>query len=91
MHISDEDLLRKVTGLTGALSYNEMIDDMNPKSLIRELCRRMDRKFVRIAKKTDGFLMTNLTGECRYLTFSESLIWRLFNRPPAGVIVVEVY
>lgn len=38
----------------------------------------------RIHRKHDGYLLIQTDGRCRYLTFVEAILWRVFRRMPRG-------
>ncbi len=57
--------------------------------MLHELSHRLGARTVQIHKKRDGYMMRTLFGEVRYLNFRESMLWRLFKLPPAGMEVAS--
>lgn len=89
MATNDFELIRKALGVSASMSYNDTLGGENPKGLIRELCRRLGRRAVRIEKRSHGWMMIGYYGEQRLLSLSEVVIWRLFKRPPIGHYVLN--
>lgn len=80
------EAIDRALGAARLLTYN---DDKEGKAkhCLHELSHRLGGVTVSITKTRDGYLMTTLMGRSRRLTIGESIIWRLFQRPPAGYLV----
>ena len=74
----ESDLANKLREAAGLLSYN----DGNLKSLLSEAYHRLDSRVSRIHKKSDGYLMLTASGACRFMTFKEMILYRLFGYAP---------
>ena len=85
--MNNSKLIDKAQAIAACLSYNDDTNSGNPKEMIRELCHRLGSNTVRIHKKRDGYLMVNLFGSARYLTFMEGMLWRFLKLPPEGMTV----
>lgn len=55
---------------------------------MRELMTRFGKRVVEIHVKDDGLLMIGLDRSCRFMTFKETVLWRMFRIAPNGVTVI---
>lgn len=86
MKTDDNDLINKAQSIAANLTYNEE-PEASAKHIIKELCHRLGKRTVTITKKVDGYLMCDLFGESRFLTWKESMIYRLFGLLPEGKVL----
>jgi len=87
--VNNSQLIDKAGAMCSCMSYDDKTPNGSPKAMIKELCQRLGSRTVSITKKRDGYLMTSLYGESRYLTKTETLMWRLFKWPPKGMQLIE--
>lgn len=84
--MTDHELILKALGICACLTYNEEPQG-STKMIIRELCARLDKHVPgRVHKKTDGYLWIELCGRSRYLSWLESIKWRITGRTPDGLL-----
>jgi hypothetical protein len=67
------------------LTYNDDQPQAKAKHLLFEMASKLDTLDIRISKKKDGILLVNGIGECRFCTFKESLLYRIFGVIPKQV------
>lgn len=58
------------------------------KSLLKTISA-LGNYHVEIRRMTDGFMLVNQFGYVRYLSLGESIVWRLFGRPPKGTVLAR--
>lgn len=83
--MDDNQLTIKARAIARCLSYNGNVHEAAAKHMLLEMAHRIDAKNIRVHKKNDGFLLINGIGKTRYLTFRESLRYRIFKVLPARV------
>lgn len=88
--MNNSDLIDRAHAISACMSYDDDTPNGNAKMMMRELCHRLGQRTVRIHKKKDGYLMTTLLGEARFLTWKEAVMWRLFGWPPVGTELLRV-
>lgn len=81
--MTDNELSLKARGVARCLSYNGNEHEAAAKHLLHELAHRLDVRDIRVSKKADGFLMTDGLGQSRFMTWRESLKYRLFGNMPS--------
>jgi len=86
MKTDDSKLIDQAQSIAANLTYNEE-PEASAKHIIKELCHRLGKRTVTITKKVDGYLMRDLFGESRFLTWKESMIYRLFGLLPEGKVL----
>ena len=86
--MNDSELIDQALSVSRALSYNDRVQGP-AKHLLRELSHRLGARTVRIHKKSDGYLLTNVFGASRLLNRRESFLWKWFAIPPRGVKVLQ--
>ena len=83
--MTDSELATKAQGIARCLSYNGNEYEAAAKHILLEMASRLDNKVSRVHKKKDGFLIVNARGGSRFLTFKESMLYRLFGILPNKV------
>jgi hypothetical protein len=81
--VTDNELSLKARGVARCLSYNGNEHEAAAKHLLHEMAHRLDTRDIRVSKKADGLLMTNGIGRARFMTWRESLKYRLFGIVPS--------
>lgn len=83
--MNDSELADKARGIARCLSYNGNEHEAAAKHMLREMAHRLDVRNIRVHKKRDGFLIVTALGNSRYMTFKESMAYRLFGAIPRKV------
>ena len=79
------ELTTKARDVARTLTYNGDRPQAEAKHLLFEMASKLDALDIRVSKKKDGFLLVNGIGECRFCTFKESLLYRIFGVIPKQV------
>lgn len=74
----DGELADKLREASYSLSYDESL-----KHLLSEAYHRLDSGVCRIHKKKDGYLMITHSGESRFMTLKEKIVYILFGFSPS--------
>ena len=83
--MTDSELASKAQGVARCLSYNGNEHEAAAKHILLEISHRLDNYVVRAHKKKDGYLIVNARGGSRFLTFKESVLYRVFGILPNKV------
>lgn len=83
--MTDSELASTCQGVARCLTYNGEVHEAKAKHLLLECASRLDAYSVRVTKKKDGYLFSNARGKCRYLSFKETVLYKLFNVLPQKV------
>lgn len=86
--LNNSKLIEKAIAVAGNMSYSDK-DGGAAKRIINELCHRLGSRTVTLTKKKDGWLMRDLYGDSRFLSFKEAILWRLFKVLPDGKVLSE--
>lgn len=77
-------ITKTARSIASVLSYNE-IDQAPAKHALIEMANLLDSLDVRAHKKSDGLLLIDGTGRCRYATLLENILYRLFGSLPRQI------
>lgn len=83
--MTDSDLTIKAREIARCLTYNDSKIESETKHILREMAHRIDSKDIRVHKKKDGILIVNGIGSSRFMTFSETLMYKFFKVIPRKI------
>lgn len=77
IYILSMDDLTKLARDTSKTLVHAYSGESLPKHLLNEMARRLDVFNVRVDKKKDGYLLINNLGSSRFLTWRETIAYKL--------------
>ena len=73
----ESKLALKCQGVARCLTYNDDEHQAAAKHILLTASHMLDQHAVRVHRKTDGLLIVNARGKCRYMTLRERLAYWL--------------
>ncbi len=83
--MNDSELTDKARGIAKCLTYNDDSNQAAAKHMLLEMAHRIDSMNIRAHKKTDGILLINGIGKCRYATLVEAIAYRTLGIIPKQI------
>lgn len=78
-------LTQKARGIASCLTYNNGEHEAAAKHMLHEMSHRLDTLDIRAHNKKDGLLFIDGIGKCRYATFTEVWLYKLFGVLPREI------
>lgn len=80
--MQNNQLTNKARAVARCLSYSEDTNQASAKHLLLEMAHKLDAQDIRVHKKKDGILFVNASGNSRFATFKETVLYKLFGVIP---------
>ena len=79
--MNNSELANKARGVAATLTYNDE-PQSQAKHLLLEMAHRLDSMNTKVHRKREGLLLVNGLGKCRFATWKEIILYKIFDVVP---------